>query len=84
MAGMLTPLGMLDVAPGMFSQRCCVFLATDLTHGTPQRELEEQDMLSAWFTRAGVERMINDGTVTDAKSIAAYTLLLLHGQTSHV
>lgn len=32
----------------------------------------------------GQQRMINDGTITDAKSTAAYTLLLLHGQTSHV
>jgi 8-oxo-dGTP pyrophosphatase MutT (NUDIX family) len=84
LASRLTPLGMLDVAPGMFNQRCRVFLATDLTHGAPQRELEEQDMRSAWFIRADVERMISDGTITDAKSIAAYTLLLLHGQTPHV
>jgi len=63
LASRLTPLGTLDVAPGMFSQRCRVFLATDLTHGAPQRELEEQDMRSAWFTRADIERMINDGTI---------------------
>lgn len=81
-ASTLTPLGTLDVAPGMFSQQCRVFLATDLTQGSPQRELEEQDMRSAWFTRAEVERMISDGTVTDAKSAAAYTLLLLRGQAS--
>jgi len=83
-ASRLTQLGTLDVAPSMFSQRCRVFLATGLTHGAPQRELEEQCMRSAWFTRPDVERMINDGTITDAKSTAAYTLLLLHGQTSHV
>ena len=41
-------------------------------------------MRSAWFTRAEVERMIRDGTVTDAKSTAAYTLLLLHGRPSRV
>jgi 8-oxo-dGTP pyrophosphatase MutT (NUDIX family) len=78
----LTPLGTLDVAPGMVSQRCGVFLATDLTSGEPQRELAEQDMRSSWFTRAAVERMIVDGTMTDAKSAAAYTLLFLHEQTS--
>ncbi|MBA3783551.1 MAG: hypothetical protein H0X12_17085, partial [Nocardioides sp.] len=59
------------------SQRCRVFLATGLTQGTPQRDLEEQDMRSAWFTRAELERMITDDTITDTKSIAAYTLLLL-------
>ncbi len=83
-AGTLSLLGTIDVAPGMLSQRCGVFLATDLTQGVPQRELEEQDMRSAWFTRVEVERMINHGAFADAKSVAAYTLLLLQGQTSHV
>ena len=32
-AGRLTRLGTLDLAPGMLSQRCTVFLATDLTAG---------------------------------------------------
>ena len=49
-----------------------------------RRELEEQDMRAAWFARADVERMINNGTMTDAKSTAAYTLLVLHEQTPHV
>lgn len=83
-ANRLTPLGTLDVAPSMFNQRCRVFLATDLTQGSPRRELEEQDMRSAWFARAEVERMITDGTITDAKSTAAYALLLMHGKPSHL
>ena len=83
-ASRLTPLGTLDVTPSMFSQRCRVFLATDLTQGAPQRELEEQDMQSAWFPRADVERMINDGTITDSKSIAAYALLLMREAPSHM
>ena len=82
-AGILTPLGTLDVAPGTSNQRCHVFLASDLTQGEPQREVEEQDMRSAWFTRADVERMISDGSITDSKSIAAYTLLLMRGTPSH-
>ncbi len=61
----------------MLSQRCSVFLATDLTPGPPDREVEEQDMRSASFSRADVERMIVDGTIVDAKSAAAYALLLL-------
>ena len=81
-AGRLTPLGSLDVAPGMLSQRCQVFLATALSYGEPQRELAEQDMRSSWFTRTDVERMIVDGTMSDAKSAAAYALLLLHERTS--
>lgn len=82
-AGRLRPLGTLDVTPSTMSQRCWVFLATELTHGEPQRDPEEQDMESAWFPRAHVERMITDGTITDAKTCAAYTLLLLHEQASN-
>lgn len=76
-AGTITRLGLLDVAPGMSSQRGWVFLATDLAEGAHEREHEEQDMRSAWFARAEVERMIAEGEITDAQSIAAYGLLLL-------
>ena len=44
-------LGQLDVAPGMSSQRGWVFLATGITEGDHEREHEEQDMHSEWFTR---------------------------------
>jgi 8-oxo-dGTP pyrophosphatase MutT (NUDIX family) len=81
-AGRLTQIGLLDVAPGIASQRGRVFLATDITAGQPERELEEQDMRSAWFTRSRVERMITDGDITDAQSIAAYALLMLHERTA--
>ncbi len=73
----MTRIGLLDVAPGMSSQRGQVFLATGLTEGVPERELEEQDMRSAWFSRAKVESMMAGGEITDAQSIAAYALLLL-------
>jgi 8-oxo-dGTP pyrophosphatase MutT (NUDIX family) len=73
----MTVLGQLDVAPGMSSQRGWVFMATGVAEGDHEREHEEQDMLSEWFTRAQVERMIRDGEITDAQSIAAWALLLL-------
>jgi hypothetical protein len=68
---------MLDVAPGMSSQRGRVFLATGLTEGEHAREHEEQDMHSEWFTRELLERMIRGGEITDAQTIAAWALLLL-------
>jgi 8-oxo-dGDP phosphatase len=77
-AATMTALGMLDVAAGMSSQRGRVFLATELTEGAPDREHEEQDMRSAWFGRSALEQMIRDGEITDAQSIAAWALLLLH------
>ncbi|WP_156744263.1 NUDIX hydrolase [Mycobacterium sp. 1164985.4] len=73
-------LGLLDVAPGMSSQRGWVFLATGITEGEHDREHEEQDMHSEWFTCIEVEQMMRDGVITDAQSIAAWGLLLLSGR----
>jgi len=79
-AASMQRLGTLDVAPGMSSQRGWVFLATGITEGEHDREHEEQDMHSAWFSRAQLERMIREGEITDAQSIAAWALLLLSGR----
>jgi 8-oxo-dGTP pyrophosphatase MutT (NUDIX family) len=76
-AEFMAVLGQLDVAPGMSSQRGWVFLATGITEREHEREHEEQDMHSEWFSRAQVERMIRDGEITDAQTIAAWALLLL-------
>ncbi|WP_425484911.1 NUDIX domain-containing protein [Amycolatopsis anabasis] len=77
-AGSMVELGLLDVAPGVSSQRGRVYLATELTEGEHEREHEEQDMRTAWFGRAEVESMIARNEITDAQSIAAYTLLCFH------
>ncbi|MEV6912199.1 NUDIX hydrolase [Amycolatopsis sp. NPDC051071] len=81
-AGSMADLGLTDVAAGMSSQRGRVFLATDLTQGEPQREVEEQDMRTAWFERDEFEKMIASGDITDAQTLAAYTLLLLSERVS--
>jgi 8-oxo-dGDP phosphatase len=77
-AGRMEKIGLLDVAPGMSSQRGHVYLATELTQGEHQREHSEQDMRQAWFTVAEFEGMVAKGEITDAQSIAAYFLLVLH------
>ncbi|RDI63058.1 NUDIX domain-containing protein [Nocardia pseudobrasiliensis] len=77
-AGRMVRLGAVDVSTGCIAQRGEVYLATELTEGEPERELEEQDMRSAWFDRGTVERMIRTGEITDSQTIAAYSLLLLH------
>lgn len=77
-AASLVEIGLLDVAPGAMSQRGRVFLATELTEGTHAREHTEQDMRAAWFTGDQVRAMIRAGEITDAQSVAAYALLLLH------
>ena len=82
-AGRLRALGTLDTMPSTLDQRCTVFLATDLTEGRPERDPEEQDMRSAWFARSEVERLIAEGFICDAKSIAGYALLLLSEAAAH-
>ncbi|MDL5157067.1 NUDIX domain-containing protein [Actinomycetospora termitidis] len=74
------PLGLLDVAPGLSSQRGRAFLATDLVAGEPDREETEADMRAAWVTRGEFEDRVRAGEITDAQSIAAYALLLLSGR----
>ncbi len=76
-AGSMTELGVTDVAAGMSSQRGRVFLATDLTQSEAQREVEEQDMRTAWFDLDEFEKMIAAGDITDAQTLAAYALLLV-------
>jgi 8-oxo-dGTP pyrophosphatase MutT (NUDIX family) len=76
-AGTLRGLGRLAVAPGITSQECEAFLATELTAGPPAREHTEQGMTQRWFDRGEVEEMIRGGEITDSPTIAAYTLLRL-------
>lgn len=76
-AATIEEIGLLDVAAGMSSQRGRVFLATGLTQGPAARELEEQDMRTGWFTRPAFEQMAARSEITDAQSLAAYTLLQL-------
>jgi len=78
-ASVLRHLGHLHCANGLLSQGLDVFVATGLTAGPPELELEEQDLCSQWFPRAQVDEMIRRGVITDSPSLAAYTLLLLDG-----
>jgi hypothetical protein len=48
-----------------------------LIPGTPELEVEEQDLRQRWFARTEVERMITGGVITDDSSVAAYALLML-------
>lgn len=68
-------LGTLYNAPGLTAQACHSFLATGLTHGQPDRDHEEQDMIHRWVGVADFEVMIRDGRTVEAVTLATYTLL---------
>ncbi|NNH72210.1 NUDIX hydrolase [Nocardia uniformis] len=80
-AATMTCIGELAPAPATCSQRGRFFLATGLTAGAHEREIEEQDMRADGFTRAEFEAMIRSGTIIDGDTVAAYTLLLFHERT---
>ena len=62
---------------------CCYrayFRATGLRHGDADREHEEQqDLVTRDFALSEVERMICDGQIKDATTVAALGLLRLKG-----
>ena len=76
-AGSLRHLGHLFEAYGFSTQGFDVWLATDLEHGETRRELGEQDMRLRKVSREGWERMLVDGEIKDAPSLAAYAMLLV-------
>ena len=79
-AGRWELLGELWCVPGFSSQAGHVYLATDLVPGELDREHAEQDMRHGWFSRPDLEKMLRDGTIKDAQTIACYGYVLLQGK----
>lgn len=71
--------GHLFQAYGYATQGYHVFLARSLTHREMVRMQEEQDLVTKSFGVAEVERMIRDGEIRDATTVAALGLLRLKG-----
>jgi 8-oxo-dGTP pyrophosphatase MutT (NUDIX family) len=71
--------GHLFEAYGYATQGYHVFLATGLRLGEADQEHEEQDLVTGVFALAEVERMIRDGEIRDAGTVAALGLLRLKG-----
>lgn len=76
-SGELRQLGRLYHAYGFCSQAVDVFLATRLSPGIQRLEPTEQGLRTLTADRDELERMIRDGELRDAPSVAAYGLLLL-------
>ena len=81
-AGGLRSLGHLYEAYGYSTQGMHVFLATDLEPGTTEVGVEEQDLEVRRFTIADFERLILEGEIKDAPTIAAYGLYRLGAGTA--
>jgi ADP-ribose pyrophosphatase len=78
-AAKLTYVGHLFAVCGYFNQGYHIFLATGLRRGDADLEHEEQDLVTRAFALSEVERMIRDGEIKDATTVAALGLLRLKG-----
>ncbi|MEW2621599.1 NUDIX domain-containing protein [Streptomyces sp. NPDC048106] len=77
-AAEMTLIGHLFAAYGYSDQGFNVILATGLTQGEPRLEPEEADLISRWFSEEEVWRMVAEGRVKDASTLAALALLQRH------
>ena len=77
-AASMEHLGHLYEAYGFSTQGFHVYLATELRHGPPAPSVEEQGMRVERVTVPDFEQLIRRGSIKDAPTLAAYTLLQLH------
>ncbi len=73
-AGRLTHLADLQIAYGVMNQRHHIFLAEDLTEGTPDPDAEETDLIVHRVSIREFEDMLLDGRVVDNCTVAAWGL----------
>ena len=78
-AGEMSYAGRLFQAYGYATQGYRIFVARRLQRVAADRETEEQDLVTRIFAGAEVERMIRDGEIADATTVAAIGLLRLKG-----
>jgi ADP-ribose pyrophosphatase len=78
-AGSVLHAGRLFLGYGYSTQAYDVYLATDLRQGETQLDAEEEGLVSMVFPVRVVQAMIEDGTIKDATTVAAFGLLRLKG-----
>ncbi|MGA8671802.1 MAG: NUDIX hydrolase [Terracidiphilus sp.] len=70
-------LGSLWIAYGFARQKQHVFLASDLNQSKTDRDAEEHDLAVRSFAIERFERMMREGTIADASTLAAWGLYQL-------
>jgi 8-oxo-dGTP pyrophosphatase MutT (NUDIX family) len=64
------------ISPGHHTQTCHVFMAFNLTPGTPEPEETEEGLMSKGVTPEELREMMTGGMIQDAMTLAAYGLLV--------
>lgn len=78
-AGRVVHVAEQRLAYGFCTQSYHIFIATDFVQGDRQLDVEEEDLVSRWFTLADFEQMILTGVIKDASTVNAYGLSKLKG-----
>ena len=73
----MTCLGMLWIAYGFTRQRQYVFLARGLSQRETERDAEEHDLAVHTLPVAEFERLMQNGTIADGCTVAAWGLYLM-------
>lgn len=74
-ASTIRPFGYLYEAYGFCDQGFHMYLATGLTAGPPDLDEEEAGLICRWFSEKDVWRLVADGRIRDAPSVAALGIL---------
>jgi ADP-ribose pyrophosphatase len=69
----------LFLAYGYSTQAYDLFFATDLQEGQAQLDAEEQGLVCRAFDVGVAQKMIEDGTIKDATTVAAFGMLRMKG-----
>jgi len=78
-AATMIHVGYLYLAYGFSSQGYHIYLARGLSNGERDLDAEEAGLITRAFPLAEVDRMILDGTIKDATTIAALGLMRMKG-----
>ena len=76
-ADRMVRLGALWIAYGFARQKQHVYLASGLTQAMTDRDAEEHDLVVRSFAIEDFERMMREGTIADASTLAAWGLYQL-------
>lgn len=74
----MTPLGHLFEAYGYCDQGFHIILATGLVAGSQQLDEEEEGLITRWFPEDELWKLVDDGRMKDAPSMAALSLFARH------
>lgn len=70
-----TKLALFWASPGYVDEKMNLFLATDLTEGTPEN-MDDERIEIRWFTKKEMQESVRAGNILDGKTLVGYFMWL--------